>query len=453
MPQSRLEMLKEWVWGPWLLGMMLAVGLYYTLRFRGFQICRWKLWWEGSVGGEAKKTEEASISPFQAACTALAATVGTGNIAGVATALAAGGAGAIFWMWVASFAGMMTAYAENYLGVLYRERGKDGQYHGGPMFYIEKGMKSKALALLYAGCTVLASFGMGSMVQANSLADTLHYTFHLPTFWCAILLTGAAGVILWGGSRRIMRVTEKLLPFSAGIYLVLAVVVVLANVRELPAVFALIVREAFRFDSIAGGALGYGISRGVFSNEAGLGSLSILHSQSEGSSAQEQGMWGIFDVFFDTILMCSLTAAVILVRPEIRAVFEVRSKVGWEGLLTKALGQSLDGASLASYAISKTVGSGGGIFIALAMVCFAFATIVGWYCLGCQAAAYLTGGRLFLYRLIYLEAIFLGCLMQLKTVWNLSDIFNGMMAVPNLLALLYLRKQVKVPLKKAKQRE
>ena len=452
-----LECIKEWVWGPWLLVFMLSVGIYFTVKSRLFQICGFRIWWKHTAGGIGKTGEEPKqtaeresqegrkkeISQFQAACTALAATVGTGNIAGVATALIAGGPGAIFWMWVSSLAGMMTAYAENFLGVLYRERGEDGHFHGGPMFYIEKGMGKKWLAFLYAGCTVLASFGMGSMVQANSMADTLAYTFHIPVFWTALLLTGAAGMVLWGGIGRISRVTEKLVPFSAGIYLVLVCVVVMANLRELPEVFGLILREAFRVESMLGGALGYGVSRGVFSNEAGLGSLSILHSSTEHTTPQEQGMWGIFDVFFDTILMCTLTAAAILVRPELRALFSHSGVGATEEMLVRAAGQPLNGAALASWAISKTVGEGGSIFIALSMVFFAFATIVGWYCLGSQAASYLTGGNLFLYRLLYLEAVFLGCVMQLKAVWALSDIFNGIMAVPNLVALFWLRKQVK----------
>ncbi|MDO4325986.1 MAG: alanine/glycine:cation symporter family protein [bacterium] len=480
-----LECVKGWVWGPWLLIAMLATGTYFTVKSRFFQMRGFQTWWKYTAGGIGKTEEDVpkpscdertigdtrtstkknteedtekkiqkntaergrkhGVSQFQAACTALAATVGTGNIAGVATALLAGGPGAIFWMWVSSLAGMMTAYAENFLGVLYRERGADGHFHGGPMFYIEKGMGKKWLAFAYAVCVVLASFGMGSMVQANSMADTLAYTFHFPVFWTALILTGAAGLVLWGGIGRISKVAEKLVPFSAGIYLVLACVVVLANLGELPEVFGLIWREAFQPKSMLGGAMGYGVSRGVFSNEAGLGSLSILHSSTECTTPQEQGMWGIFDVFFDTILMCTLTAVAILVRPEIRMLFSNGGVGVTEEMMVQATGQNLNGAALASWAISRTVGEGGGVFIALSMVCFAFATIVGWYCLGSQAASYLTRGNLFLYRLLYLEAIFFGCVMQLKVVWALSDIFNGMMAAPNLLALFWLRKQVEAP--------
>lgn len=471
-----IETIKEWVWGPGLLIFMLVVGVYYTVKSGFFQIRGWKVWWGNTVGeiGEAETDQEnqdrgsvrengtitgenrndgnryrrEGVSQFQTVCTALAATVGTGNIAGVATALVAGGPGAVFWMWISSLAGMMMAYAENFLGIAYRERGNDGQFHGGPMFYIEKGMKRKWLAVVYAVCTVLASLGMGSMVQANSVADTLYYTFHCPTFWTAVVLTGVAALVLWGGIGRIAQVTEKLIPFSAGIYIVLVCVVILANIKELPAVLVLICADAFCPESIVGGALGYGISRGVFSNEAGLGSLAILHSSTESATPCKQGMWGIFEVFFDTILMCTLTAAAILIRPEVRNAFSGYRGIGAgmsAGVKVSETGQRLNGAALASWAISKTVGEGGNVFIALAMVCFAFATIIGWYYLGSQAAAYLTGGNLFLYRLVYLNAVFLGCVLQLNMVWDISDIFNGMMAVPNLIALISLRKQVEFP--------
>lgn len=456
MGQNILETIKEWVWGPWLLCLMLAIGIFYSLKSSFFQVRGVRTWWNATAGsmgetGKIKERKENSISPFQAACTALAATVGTGNIAGVATALVAGGPGAIFWMWISSLVGMMTAYAENFLGILYREQGEEGRFYGGPMQYIEKGMGKRPLAFIYAVCTIFASFGMGCMVQANSMADTLQYAFSMPPFWTAAILTGGSALVLWGGIDRITKVTEKLVPCSAGIYLVLSGVVILANIKEIPAVFQLIFREAFSVRSMAGGAIGYGISRGVFSNEAGLGSLAILHSSTEDTTPQEQGMWGIFDVFFDTILMCTLTAVVILVQPKVRILL-CGSAYGAEGLRFSSADAPLNGAALASWAISQTVGNGGNSVIAGTMVCFAFATILGWYYLGSQAAAYLLGDHLFLYRLFYLESIFFGCVLQLTFVWDLSDIFNGMMAVPNLIALFALRKEIQFPVQEQKAR-
>lgn len=454
MGQNVVETIKEWVWGPWLLCLMLVIGGFYSLKSGFFQLKGVRTWWNATAGRmgemeEKKKETENSISPFQAACTALAATVGTGNIAGVATALIAGGAGAIFWMWISSLIGMMTAYAENFLGILYREQGEEGRFYGGPMQYIEKGMRNRPLAFVYAVCTVFASFGMGCMVQANSMADTLHYAFSMPPFWTAAILTGGSALVLWGGIDRITKVTEKLVPCSAGIYLVLAGVVILANIKEIPAVFQLIFKEAFSVQAMMGGAIGYGISRGVFSNEAGLGSLAILHSSTQDTTPQEQGMWGIFDVFFDTILMCTLTAIVILVQPKVRALLS-GAVYGTEGLRLSPSDPPLNGAALASWAISQTVGNGGNSVIACTMVCFAFATILGWYYLGSQAAAYLSKEYLFLYRLFYLESIFFGCVLQLQFVWDLSDIFNGMMAVPNLIALFALRKDIQFPLQERK---
>ena len=447
-----IHKINEIVWGPWLLFAFLAVGFYYSFSGRFFQIRKFWYWMGQTVGslgggqdnGETVRREQAGekkkVSQFQSACTALAATIGTGNIVGVATALTAGGPGAIFWMWVSAVIGMMTAYSETVLGLKYRYKNKQDQWVCGPMVYLDKGLHMPVLGILYAFFCVMASLGMGSMVQANSLADTAGYSLGMPGLVCGALVTILVFLVIRGGISKISLVAEKLMPVSAGIYFIFSMIIIFSYYQQIPQMIAGILRSAFDMSAVFGGTAGYcinkslqyGISRGVFSNEAGLGTLAVLHGAAEDTTPKKQGMWAMFEVFFDTVVICTLTAFVILLatggRPEAADV---------------------DGAALTAYCFSIKMGAAGEYFVAFSMIVFAFATIIAWYYMGKQAVSYLTervpksreiGEKI--YMLLYLNAVFLGCLARLETVWEFSDIWNGLLAVPNLIGLMLLRKQV-----------
>lgn len=444
-----VRQIHDLVWGPWLLFLFLGTGVFLTIRLRGFQFLHFRVWWKATAGvlGSGDKEAKPQIAT---ACTALAATVGTGNIAGVATALAAGGPGAVFWMWVSAFLGMGSAYCETWLGIRYRFRSADGTFLCGPFVYLERGVGSRRLGGLYAFFCVLASLGMGSMVQANSISDSFSYAFSLPPLITGLAVTGLTAAVIFGGIGRISETAEKLVPFSAGLYMILCGIVIFSCYDRIPAVFVQIFEEAFRLKSVAGGAAGYGmaqavrcgIARGVFSNEAGLGSLAVLHgSAADGAAPEEQGMWAVFEVFFDTIVSCTLTALVILCTAQ---------TAGAGGTAFYADGQS-DGSAMIAACFSRCFGNVGGWLTAISMGLFAFATIIAWFYLGRQAAAYLTerlshsGGILLFYGFLYANAVFFGCVARLDLVWSLSDIFNGLMAVPNLIGLLILSREVRRP--------
>lgn len=464
------DLLHELVWGPWTLVLFLGVGIWFSVRCRLFQITGIRCWWRETGGKlfgglpdkkealqkdlpEEKGTKEAgrsSVTAFQSACTALAATIGTGNIVGVATALTSGGPGALFWMWISALIGMMTAYAETYLGQIYRYRKMDGHWMCGPMVYMERGVGCPSLALIYAALAVLASLGMGSMVQSNSVSTTLLYSARVPLWVSGAAVTLLTAVIVLGGISRISQVAERLMPVSAGLYLFFSLIVILSCAGELPAVFYTIFHEAFHPKAAVGGFAGfllsssvrYGLSRGVFSNEAGLGTLAVLHGAAEHTTPEQQGMWAMFEVFFDTIVICTLTALVILCTARI-----------WE------LPAGLDGAALTAWCYSRRLGIAGEILVSAALAVFAFATIVAWYYLGRQTAEYLAGKlfqkietpesskQVFLkgYTFLYLSAVFIGCVCRLEVVWMISDLWNGLMAYPNLLALMLLSGQVLRP--------
>lgn len=485
------EALHEILWGPWTMGLFLGAGLFFTLRSGFFQLRGMGRWWRETVGslGERPEAETTgrrgqAVTGFQSACTALAATVGTGNIAGVATALTAGGPGAVFWMWVSGAIGMMTAYGETWLGQRYRHRTENGAWLCGPMVYMERGLGCPALGMLYAAFALLASLGMGSMVQSNAIAGALSLEGGLSSFPSAVLVTGLTALVILGGTRRIARAAERLMPVSAGIYILFSLLVILSCRERLPAVFAGIFRDAFCLRSVGGGAAGflvnrglrYGLSRGVFSNEAGLGSLAVLHGAAEDTTPERQGMWAMFGVFLDTIVICTMTALVVLC---------VEEETG--GLA----GRGLEGAALAARCFSLRLGPGGELLVAASMAVFAFATIIAWYYLGrqmlqyllekqapvfrylaekqAQAIHYLPGkqepvlrglpGKWFrrwcrgfgcglgeaAYTFMYLAAVAWGCFGRPDVVWMISDLWNALMAYPNLLALFLLGSQVTYP--------
>lgn len=441
------------VWGPWTLVMFLGVGIWMTVRLRGFQILGIRRWWSATAGSllredadEKRPDDGTKITPFQSACTALAATIGTGNIAGVATALTCGGPGALFWMWISAAIGMMTAYTETCLGQQYRYRGKDGQWMCGPMVYMERGLGCPWMGTMYAGLAALASFGMGSMVQSNSVGSTLRFGLSIPEWVSGLAVTALAGLVILGGIGRISQVAQRLMPVSAGIYFIFSVIVILSCAGELPGIFRMIFQEAFQLRSAAGGVGGfvlsrsvrYGLSRGVFSNEAGLGSLAVLHGAAEDTTPEQQGMWAMFEVFFDTIVVCSLTGLVILC-----------IEASW------GIPDGAEGAALAAWCFSKRLGLLGEVLVSGAMVIFAFATIIAWFYLGKQTASYLME-RIFkgkyagkrcegLYTALYLGSVFTGCVWRLDLIWLVSDIWNGLMAYPNLLAVMLLCREVRRP--------
>ena len=326
-----LEMVHGIIWGPWTVGVFLVVGLVLSVRCRFFQIRGFRYWWKataGSLWGEEREGDESTgaagahhgITQFQSVCTALAATVGTGNIAGVAAALVSGGPGAVFWMWISALIGMATAYGETYLGVRYRFKNNRGKWICGPFVYMKKGLGIPFMAACYSFFCFLCALGMGSMVQANSAAETLEFTWGIPSVLGSGILALLTGAVILGGIKRIGKAAEYLLPLASGIYILFSLLVLLLCADRIPDAFLRIFQSAFGIRQVSGGIAGfgisksirYGISRGVFSNEAGLGTLAVLHGPAEHTTPEEQGMWAMFEVFFDTVVLCSLTALVIL---------------------------------------------------------------------------------------------------------------------------------------------
>lgn len=432
--QQTLQLLHEIVWGPWTMLLFLGTGLFFTVKSGGFQIRKLPYWWKKTVGSLGK----GSISSFQTSCTALAATIGTGNIVGVATALTAGGPGAVFWLWISALIGMATAYTETSLGQKYRYRRPDGMWQCGPMVSMERGLGCRSMGLIYALFAVLASLGMGSMVQANAVSETLCYEAGMKQEIAAVLVTTLTATVVWGGIRRISRMTSWFVPLSAGIYFFFSVRVLVVCRHSIPVVLGKILKEAWTPGAAGGGIAGFlfsrsvrfGLARGVFSNEAGLGTLAVLHGAAEDTTPEEQGMWAMFEVFVDTIVICTLTALVILC-------------AGMES--------GLDGAALTSFCFTKILGSFGGFLVSASMAAFAFATIVGWYYIGRQMffylAEYLCPGinTEYLYTILYLLSVWLGCICRLELVWLMSDLVNGLMAYPNLLSLWLLAGHVQFP--------
>ena len=386
------------------------------------------------------------MSPFQAVCTALAGTVGTGNIAGVAGAIALGGPGAIFWMWCSAFLGMCTKFSEVTLAIHFREKNANGEYVGGPMYYIKNGLSKKwhFLAVLYALFGVLTVFGTGNATQVNTIVSSIHSALHnlhiidgtvdeRANLIFGIFIAAFVAMVLLGGIQRIGQVSEKLVPFMAALYVILAIGVVILHISRVPAVFAMIFKSAFTPQAATGGIIGSmflsmkkGVSRGIFSNEAGLGTGSIAHACADTNNAVHQGMFGIFEVFMDTIVICTLTGLVILL-----------------GAPNIVYGQAA-GAELTISGFTATYGGWVSIFTAVAMCCFAFSTIIGWGLYGSRCIEFLGGEKLVRPFLVaYSFVSIIGATINLGLLWDIADTFNGLMAIPNLIALLVLSGQVK----------
>lgn len=554
--------INEWVWGIPMLALILTTGIIMTIKTRFFQVTRAKyvnnetflaIFKKKSV---TKTKDKKAISQFQALSTALAATIGTGNIAGVATAITVGGPGAIFWMWLSAFFGMMTNYSENVLGIFYRRKNEKNEWSGGAMYYLQDGLgekkhmktASKVLAILFAVFCVMASFGIGNMTQVNSIADAMHSNFGIATIVTGIVLAIIAALVIVGGIKRIGQVTEKLVPFMALAYILGTLIIFFTNWRQIPYVFSSIFSGAFNVAAVGGGVGGYaikraitmGFKRGVFSNEAGLGSSVMVHSSSDVKEPVIQGMWGIFEVFFDTIIVCTLTAFVLLSSSS----DAIAQKDAFANVTTKATtfsiaehledgeeiplidehenafmakkdndgnckllreapksgnyitltsygntyyietkseddmteddyiytnimsikantskdseGKSLkddkgnpivdsvtivpiNGVSLVTYAFSQRFGSYAGKLLSIAILLFAFSTVLGWSFYGTKAMEYLFGTKsTIFYKIIFVCFIVVGATLNLGLAWEIADTLNGLMAIPNLIGVLAL---------------
>lgn len=437
------------LWGPPLLALLLGTGLYFTCRTGLFQLRHIRLWLGGALRAclprRKGEGDSRSISPFAAMCTALAATVGTGNIAGVAAALVIGGPGAVFWMWVAAFFGMMTAFAENTLGMLYRRRDASGAWHGGPMYYLKDGLHAPGLAAVFALCCALASFGIGNMSQCNSIAGGLAGVFGVPSLATGLATAAVLGTVLLGGLKRLSRVTSLLVPAMALFYMGGALVVLWCRRDQIPQACGQILSGAFGLRAAGGGALGFGVmqavrvgvSRGVFSNEAGLGSSVIVHTASDAQEPCAQGMLAVFEVFFDTIVMCTVTALVVLTA----GVYDPARYALAAG--TPLLDALPTGAGLTAQSFAAVFGPVGGAFVAVSLTLFAFSTLLGWSYYGQRAVRSLLGARAVpVYQVLFVAAACAGCTMRLELAWALSDTFNALMALPNLAGVLALRHDV-----------
>ncbi|MGN0334957.1 MAG: alanine/glycine:cation symporter family protein [Lachnospiraceae bacterium] len=438
---------NDFVWGVPAMICIIGVGLLLSIRTGFIQIRKFPYAIRVTLGKVFKRGEakQGSITPFQAVCTALAATVGTGNIAGVAGAIAIGGPGAVFWMWVSALLGMCTKFAEVTLAVHYREKNTHGDYVGGPMYYIKNGLSKNWhwLAVAYAIFCVLTVFGTGNATQVNTITTAINsamMNYHIidassvktVSLIIGIIIAIVVALVLLGGIKRIGKVAERLVPFMAVLYIILALGVVFINIDRVPEVFAMIIYGAFNPSAITGGVIGSffvsmkrGVSRGIFSNEAGLGTGSIAHATADTKAPVEQGAFGIFEVFADTIVICTLTALTILC-----------SGVDIHYGVTA-------GAELTISGFTSTYGNWVSIFTAVAMCCFAFSTILGWGLYGARAIEYLGSSSLIKpFMVAYSLVAIVGATMDLGLLWGIADTFNGLMAIPNLIALFLLSGKV-----------
>lgn len=454
------DKINAFIWVKIGLVLLIGTGILMTCCTKWFQITHLKHWWQQTIGGVFRrdsgvhaKTDKKTISQFQALCTALAATIGTGNIAGVSAAIVIGGPGAVFWMWVAAFFGMMTNFSENVLGIYYRRRNSQGEWSGGAMYYLRDGLGGRkhcktigsVLAVLFSIFAILASFGIGNMGQINKIVLNMKSAFFggvtatmggvsVVSLGCGIVLMILAALIVIGGLQRIATVAERVVPFMAVLYIIGALVVFFTNIGSVGAMFAAIFRFAFGSKAVAGGAAGIaiqqaitqGCKRGVFSNEAGLGSSVMVHSSSNVKEPVAQGMWGIFEVFFDTFVVCTMTAIVVL-------------SSGYIDLETGLAVAGVDDATLVARAFGNVFGPLGEKFVALAMLLFAFTTVLGWSQYGTKAVEYLFGEKATkIYKVIFVVMILSGAVMTSSLAWDISDTFNGLMMLPNLIGVVVL---------------
>ena len=459
------DVVNTFIWTTLGLVLLLGTGILTTLSTKVFQVTQFKLWWKNTLGSLMKKEvlehdkDKRAISPFQALCTALAATIGVGNIAGVAAAICIGGPGAVFWMWVAAFLGMMTNYSENVLGIYFRRRNENGEWSGGAMYYLQDGLGTKkgfkqigkALAVLFSIFTLLASFGIGAMGQVNKIVVNIESAFPIQALSSVTLYEGVslyalllglalvalAASITLGGLRRVASFAEKVVPFMVVLYIAGSLTIVAVNAGSILPAFGAIFKNAFMPMAAVGGTVGaaikqamvQGFKRGVFSNEAGLGSSVMVHSNSNIKEPVKQGMWGIFEVFADTMVVCTLTALVVLTS----GVYDLNT-----GTIAAGLGSD---ATLVAAAFNSvfSFGSIGSKFVATAILLFAFTTVLGWNHYGTKAWEYLFGVKsVKIYKVIHLVMILFGALLTSSLAWDISDTFNGLMMIPNLIGVIAL---------------
>ena len=441
------------VWGWPALILLAFVGVLTTCITKCFQISHFGHWMKNTIGAIFKDskvtshTSDRSISQFQSLCTALAATVGTGNIVGVAGAILVGGPGAVFWMWLIAFFGMMTNYSENVLGIYYRRKNGQGEWCGGAMYYLRDGLGAKKgckqigaiLAAAFSVFCFLASFGIGNMTQVNSISGNMEAVFGVPTWVSGIVLLILCGLVIVGGLKRIATVTEKIVPFMVLVYMVGTIAILVMNIKMVPAVFTAIFEGAFALKAAGGGIVGYGMKlaieqgmkRGVFSNEAGLGSSVMVHSNSNVREPVRQGMWGIFEVFADTMIVCTLTAFTVLSS----GLVDLETGVA----VAEYSGVALTKANVVSTVFTMYFGKLGGAFVAIAIMLFAYSTVLGWSHYGSKACEYLFGTKsTMVYRVIFVIATFGGAVMGENLAWDIADTLNGMMMIPNLIGVIVL---------------
>ncbi|MCR5673776.1 MAG: alanine:cation symporter family protein [Lachnospiraceae bacterium] len=454
------DAINSFIWVKIGLALLIGTGVLMTILTGCFQITHFGHWMKKTIGGVFKpdahvKHEAGSVSQFQALCTALAATIGTGNIAGVSAAICVGGPGAVFWMWVAAFLGMMTNYSENVLGIYYRRKNAEGEWSGGAMYYLKDGLGNitgyeklgKVLAVLFSAFAVIASFGIGNMGQINKITlnieDAFFSNMNAPTVFgginlvnliIGIVLMLVGGFIIIGGLKRIAAVAERVVPFMALVYVIGALIIMIVHISSIGAMFAAIFKYAFGIKAAAGGAVGVtvmtviqqGCKRGVFSNEAGLGSSVMVHSNSNVKEPVKQGLWGIFEVFADTFIVCTMTAVVVL-------------SSGYIDLSTGLVKEGTNDATLVAQAFGNVFGKPGQWFVAIAVLLFAFTTVLGWSHYGAKSVEYLFGMKgVKIYRVIFVLMIVSGAVMTSSLAWDISDTFNGFMMVPNLIGVIAL---------------
>ena len=418
-----LNIIGSWVWGPILLVLLVGTGVFYTIRLKGLQFRALPKAMRLAFSRQPQSDAPGDISQFQALMTAMAGTIGTGNIAGVATAVVLGGPGAILWMWLCALFGMSTKYAEAYLAVYFRQRDSKGNMAGGPMYYLEKGLGLKSLAVMFAACGMIAALGTGCSVQSNSVAQAVTNTFGMPGWVTGVLLTTVTGLVLIGGIRSIARVSSVIVPAMALMYLTGGLMIIVLNYDLVLPALSLIVHDAWAADAVAGGAIGavirYGVARGVFSNEAGIGTAPIAAAAAKSNRPQDQALVSMTGTFLDTIIVCSVTGIVLVMAGQFR--------------------DGVTGAALTSNSFESLLPGVGGWVVTIGLIFFAYSTILGWSYYGEKCAAYLFSDKAVVpYRVIYTGFVMLGTVISLDLVWAVADIFNGLMAFPNLIGLLLL---------------
>ncbi len=434
--------LNNFAWGPVMLLLLVGTGIFLTARNGWLQSAKFGFIMKNTVGrlfakNKGKNEAGSNITPFQAVSTALAGTVGTGNIAGVTGAIFAGGAGAVFWMWVSAFFGMCTKYAEICLAMKYRETDEKGVYHGGPMYYIKNGLGKNWvwLGMIFSVLGALASFGIGNIAQSSEISGALQDLFGVSDLAAGIILAVVVALIIIGGVKRIGKVTELMVPFMSIFYILAGIAVIVLRIGDIPAVFGKIFAGAFSFKAIGGGIFGYtimmamkqGFARGVFSNEAGLGSAPIAHAATSETEPCKQAIWGVFEVFMDTIIICSITAFAVLL----------------SGIVdSSALADYTSKGAAAAAAFNLILpGTLGGIVIKISLLFFALSTILSWSYYGSSCLNYLTKNNsavLWIYRIVFTAMCIVGATGNGTLMWDISDTLNGLMAIPNLIALLLL---------------